>query len=228
MTTAARVIELALRDAGVLGEDETASAAMTTDAFDTFLQMLALWQAENMFVYAQVSSSFAPTGAASYTVGSGGTVAITRPDKIDYAFWRDGTLDLPIDIMSSYEEYQSILDKSLETNPSVMFYLPSYPLGTLYLHPKPSTGTVHLVRQERLPVLTSRTETITLPPQYIMPIRYSLAEIYAPLFGGSLKQGISVLAERARKILKRQNVRITQLGMPAAVMQNYRSNILTG
>lgn len=228
MTTVSDVINLAFKDCGALGETEAASAEMTVDGFETFQQMMSLWQADNLNVYAQVESSFSPTGAASYTVGTGGTVAITRPDKIDYAFWRSGTTDIPITILNAYEDYEGIVDKSLSTDPSYLYYLPSYPLGTLYLFPKPSTGTVHLVRQERLPLLTAVTDTITLPPQYILPIRYSLAEIFLMMFDLPNKPLIPMLAARARSVLRKQNVRINELGMPVAIPQHQRNNIITG
>lgn len=226
MTTVAEVMTLALKDANALGEGETASAAMTSDAFATFQQMLAMWQIDNLFVYAQVSSSFAPTGATSYTVGTAGTIAITRPDKIDYAFWRSGTTDTPIEILSTYEEYQSIASKTLAGDALYAFYLPSYTLGTLYLYPQPSTGTVHLVRQERLPSLTATSDTVTLPPQYIMPIRFSLAEIYSVVFQTPLPPGIPVMAARARETLRRSNLRIEELSMPEGLPRQPISSIL--
>lgn len=210
-----------------MGGDETASASMTSDAFATLQQMLALWQIDNLLVYAQVSSSFAPTGATSYTVGTTGTVAITRPDKIDYAFWRSGTTDTPIEILQTYEEYESIVNKTSASDPNCLFYLPSYPLGTLYLYPQSSSGTIHLVREERLPSLTATSDTITLPPQYILPIRYSLAEIYSTVFQTPLPPGIPILAMRAKDSLRRSNIRINELGMPSG-LPTIRSNILTG
>ena len=219
---------LALKDANALGEGEAASAEMIADAFSTLQQMLAMWQIDNLLVYAQVSSSFVPTGATSYTVGALGTVAITRPEKIDYAFYRYGTTDTPINILPSYEEYQGIASKTQAGEPSHLFYLPSYSLGTLYLYPQPSTGTVHLVRQERLPSLSTQADTITLPPECVLPLRLSLAELYSTVFQTPLPPGIPVLADRARASLRRLNLRINELSMPSGLPMQHRSNILAG
>jgi hypothetical protein len=228
MTTASDLINLALRDAGAYGEGEAVSAGDSADAFVTLQQLLALWQIDGLKVYSQVTSSFAATGALSYTVGAGGNVAIARPDKIEDAFWRSGTLDYPITVLDSYEEYLGIVQKTLGSDPQYAFYLPSYPLGTLYLYPQPSTGTVHLTRLEQLPALTSITDTIALPPAYMMPIRYSLGEIFLMMFDLPPNQKLERLAANARRLIGRTNLRITQLGMPAGIPRRYRGNILTG
>lgn len=228
MTTASDLINLALRDAGAYGVGETVDAGDSADAFTTLQQLLALWQIDGLMVYAQVTSSFAATGALSYTVGTGGNVAIARPDKIDNVFWRSGTLDYPVTMLDSYEEYLDIVQKTLGSDPQYAFYLPSYPLGTLYLYPQPSTGTVHLTRLERLPTLTSITDTITLPPAYMMQIRYSLAEIFLMMFDLPANQKLERMAANARRLIGRNNLRINQLGMPAGIPRRLRSNILTG
>ncbi|WP_341918685.1 hypothetical protein [Polaromonas sp. YR568] len=228
MTTASEVIELALRDSGAYGEGEPVSAGDSSDAFTTLKQLLALWQIDGLMVYAQVTSSFAATGALSYTVGATGDVAITRPDKIDGAFWRSGTLDYPIAMLDSYEEYLDIVQKTLGSDPQYAFYLPSYPLGTLYLYPQPSSGTVHLTRLERLPSLTSITDTIVLPEAYMLPIRYSLGEIFLMMFDLPANPKLERMAANARRLIGRNNLRINSLGMPAGIPLRLRSNILTG
>lgn len=228
MTTVSTVLNLALKDAQVIGEGDTASAETTADALETLSEMLALWQIERMYVYAQKDDSFVPTGAQSYTVGSGGVVDITRPVKIDAAYWNYNGSDIPIEILTSFEDYEYIITKTFVSNPNVMFYLPSYPLGTLYLYPQPNNGTVHLVTRVQLPIPATTTDTLTLPPEYVLPIRASLAEMLCATFHTPLSPDIASLAARSRKVLKRNNLRINELSMPAAVMPRHRYNIITG
>lgn len=227
MTTVSTVLNLALKDAQVIGEGETASAETTADALETLSEMLALWQIERMYVYAQKDDSFVPTGALSYTVGTLGTIPITRPVKIDAAFWRLNGVDTPIQVLNTFEEYESIVSKTSAGNPCVLFYQSSYTLGTLYLYPQPSTGTVHLITRVQLPEPTSTADTLTLPPEYVMPIRASLAEMLCALFHTPLSPDIASLAARSRKILKRNNLRIKALQMPAALVRG-AYNIITG
>lgn len=228
MTTVSTVLNLALKDAQVLGEGNTASAETTADALETLTEMLALWQIERMYVYAQKDDSFVPTGAQSYTVGTGGVVNITRPVKIDAAYWNYNGSDIPIEILTSFEDYEYIITKTLVSNPNVMFYQPSYPLGTLYLYPQPNNGTVHLVTRVQLPVPAATTDTLTIPPEYVLPIRASLAEMLCATFQTKLSPDIAALAARSRKVLKRNNLRINELSMPPSIMRRNRSNIITG
>jgi hypothetical protein len=130
--------------------------------------------------------------------------------------------------LDSYEEYLAIVQKTLGSNPEYFFYLPSYPLGTLYLYPQPASGTVHLTRLERLPALTSITDTIVLPDAYMLPLRYSLGEIFLMMFTLPANPKLERMAANARRLLGRNNVRIQPLGMPAGIPMRNRSNILTG
>lgn len=228
MTTVVEVINLALRDCSILGEGESATASLMSDAFDTFNQMLGLWEIDNLNVYAQVATSFAATGALTYSIGVGGDISIDRPDKIDYVYWRLNGLDIAATQLNSYEEYQGIVQKALASNPSYYFYLPSYPLGTLYLYPQPTNGTVSITQQVRLPTFVATNDTIVLPRQYVLPIRLSLAELFASLFSGKLPPEIKYLAERSRNTLRRSNVRINEMGMPIGIPTRHRGNILVG
>jgi hypothetical protein len=226
MTTVAEVIAWSLKDAGVIGEGEAASAEASNDAFNTLKQMLALWQVDNVHVYAQTETSFSPNGSASYTVGALGTVVMTRPAKIDAAFWRSNSLDYPIRVLGTFEEYESIVQKTQSGQPQALFYNPTYTLGTLYLYPQPSTGTVHLITQAALPELASQTATITLPPEYVLPIRASLAVLLCAMFQTPVRPELAALAQSSWRIVKRNNLRIGTLS--AAICGHGRGNIFAG
>jgi len=228
MSTVAEVLGWALRDASVTGEGETASAATTSDAFETLKQLMALWQVENVFVYAQSESSFVPTGAVSYTVGTLGTVAISRPAKILSAFWRLNALDYPIEILQTFEEYQGIVQKTQAGEPDLLYYNPSFSLGRLYLHPQPSTGTVHLITETKFADLASTATDMSLPPEYTIAIRTNLAVLLCGMFGTPLRAEIEAMARASWKIVKRNNLRIQPLGMPLALPGYRRGNIIAG
>ncbi len=228
MTTVAAVLDFALKDAGVLGEGETATAEMYADTFATLNQMLALWQVERLYVYGMVENSFAPSGAVSYTVGTGGDLNMARPDSITSAFWRLNSLDYPLRMISTFEEYETLCQKTQAGEPCLAFYQPSYPLGTLYVYPQPSTGTIHVISKVQFPTLATTASTITLPPEYIMPIRFSLAEYICLMSDLNIKPTLARMAFNARKVLRRNNVRIPELGMPAAIPRYERSNIFNG
>ena len=228
MTTVASVLDLALKDAGVLGEGETASAEMLADTFATLNQMLALWQTDNLFVHGMVENSFVPDGAVSYTVGVGGDLDMARPDAITSAFWRKDGLDYPIRLLTTFEEYETLCQKTQAGEPCLAFYRTSYPLGTLYVYPQPSSGTIHVTSKIQFPTLATTASTITLPPEYIMPVRFSLAEYVCLMNDAEVKPTLGRMAMNARRALRRVNVRIAELGMPNAIPKYERSNIFTG
>jgi hypothetical protein len=228
MTTVADVLNFALKDSGVLGEGDTASAETFSDAYQTLLQMLALWQTDNMYVYAQADTSFAANGGTTYTVGTSGNFAVLRPPKIDYCYWSSGGIDYPVTLLSSFEEYENIPQKTQAGQPMYAFYNPTYTLGTLYVYPQPTTGTLHIGTQAEFPALATTAATLALPPEYVLPIRTSLAEILIGMFGLPLNQGLASVAASSRKLLKRKNVRIPELGMPLGLQRYRRSRIISG
>ena len=226
MTTVTEVITQALKDATVIGEGDAASAETMTDAFAVFQQMMGSWQENGMNVYAQVTSSFNPTGAVSYSVGTGGDVNITRPEKIDNVYWRFNNFDIPIQLLSTYEDYLDITNKTQAGTPSIGFYLPSYPLGTLYLYPQPINGSFFVTTTVTLPTFTSITDTIVLPAKYILPIRFSLAELFSVTFQTVISPAVSTMANRYRVSLRKSNTRVPNLEMPQFTIGRF--NINTG
>lgn len=223
MTTAADIINQALKDIEVIGEAETASSETLADALTALNQMLALWAVDGMYVYAQTETSFTPNGALSYTVGTGGVVNIARQNQIDYAYWRSGDVDYPIRLLNTFEEYQSIGYKTIGTQPEWAYYLPSYPLGVLYLFPQPSTGTVKLTTRVEFPVVAAAANTLSIPPEFEMVVRYSLAELLSINMTKNLRPDIAAMAIKTRKIMKRNNLKIKPLDI-----NYYNSNIYSG
>jgi hypothetical protein len=91
------------------------------DALTLLNAMLAQWQRKRWLVYSLDDVSFPATGQPSYTVGVGQNINIQRPDRIEAAFVRlvngPQSVDYPLDLLSSREDYNDIALKSLETFP---------------------------------------------------------------------------------------------------------------
>lgn len=220
MTTVAEIVNLSLRDVGVVGEGQTASGETMADAFTTLNQMLGLWQADGLYVYAHKDVTATLTGAATYTVGVGGAVNVARPIKIDSAYWRSAGVDYPVDVIRSLEEYSRINNKLGGTMPAAICYVPSFPLGTLYVYPNGATGELHLITRTDLPTFVALTDTIIIPPEYITALRYSLGEYLCTTFQSPMRPDLPALASRARRIIKRNSVRIPASQMPSALGRN--------
>lgn len=225
MTTVVELLNLCLKDVGVVGEGQTASADSMNDAFTTLQQMLGLWQADKLYVYAQREIPAALTGQTSYTVGAGGDINTARPVKIDSATWRLNGVDTPLTVFQSLQDYERIGVKAAGGTPCAVCYVGTYPLGTLYAYPGTATGNLILIARVELPTFFTVTDTISLPPEYVMALRYSLDEYLSAMFQTPLRPDIPALAARARKIMKRNNVSIPLSKMPSTVMRGYRNNI---
>ena len=123
-----RVITLALKAAGILGQGQTAAAGVTTDALDALNAMVAQWSVKRGLVYELVDATKACTGAKSYTVGPTGDFAFsTRPSLIESAYvslnyGQPNQTDVPLDILEAREDYNRLTMKSIGTFPYIAFY----------------------------------------------------------------------------------------------------------
>jgi hypothetical protein len=221
MTTVAEILTLSLKDVGVIGEGQTASATTIDDAFQSLIQMFGLWQADRLYVYAQKEVVATLTGAASYTIGAGGNIAASRPIKVDAAFWRSNGQDYDVEVFQSYEDYARLGNKLLNgAAPCALCYVPAYPLGTVYVYPNGTSGALHLITRTDLPTFTTISDTVSIPPEYLEAVRYSLSERLSTAFGTPLRPDIPAMAARARRIIKRNNVKIPLSRMPGALARN--------
>lgn len=208
MATVGEIIALALKDAGVTGAGQTASGEDVKDALTTLADMLALWQIDNLMVYAQQVISLPLTGAASYSIAA-------RPVKIDSGVWTDTTgRDTPIDVLGALEDYQRIAFKSERGQPAAVRYEPTHPTGTLYVWPAGATGSLKLLARVALPTAAELTAELVIPPEYREAIRYSLVERLTTTFQTPLRPDVAALARTARKLIKRNNVNIPRSKMP--------------
>lgn len=211
MTTAADIIKLSLKDIGVLDENETPSASLMSDSMATLNQMLSLWTIENVYIYAKQTISFPATGAMSYTIGNGGIINVPTPNKIDSAIYRVGDVDRDIRILHTFDEYLEIPLKISSGYPDDLYFNPSYPLGTIYLYPVPSTGTVIMSTGVVLPNYTASANDLNLPSSCEMVVRLNLS-VYLNLMGlGKISPLAEKLAKSALRMYKRSNSQIGEL-----------------
>lgn len=225
MTTVIDIIKLSLKDINVLGTGEAPTADMSADCLATLNQMISQWQTQKLYVYAQKVISVPMTGAQTYTIGIGGDINVDLPARIDSAEWRLNGVDTPVRVLQSLQEYETIGVKTLAGIPWYLFYQRNYPLGVINIWPQPSSGDLRLVTREQLTQYTTLTADLVVPPEYVLAIRYSLAELIAPMFGVSAPNNIIALGRNARQVMKRNNTEILPLYMPNEVYYNYRYDI---
>lgn len=225
MTTVIDIIKLALKDINELGSSETPDAELSADCLATLNQMIAQWQTQKLYVFAQKVVSFPVDGSQTYSIGTGATINTPLPSRIDSAVWRNNGVDIPIGVMQSLQEYEMINVKTLNGTPQVICYQRSYPLGTVYVWPQPSVGEIRLVVRDAMPIYTSLTNDMAFPDEYALAIRFSLAELMAISFGKSASQVVIKYAADARRVMKRVNTSVLGMWMPFGVPPTDRYDI---
>lgn len=114
---------------------------------------------------------------------------IQRPVRITNAFTRitssgNTGLDYPIDIITK-DKYTVIGLKGVSGPwPTMLYYDPTYPWGTIYFYPNPSqAGVLHLWSDTVLADFQTINQTILLPQGYARALKKNLALELAPEYG---------------------------------------------
>lgn len=225
LTTPLDIITLALKDAGVIGVGQTASAEDSTDAFDKLNMILSQWNHQRWMVFHLADVAFTSTGASSYTVATGGDFDTPRPDRIEDAFLRQyPTAAQPVDsfirILESREDYNRITVK-LTTGPAkYAFYDPVYPIGIIRFWPVSQATTFehHISVKAQLTEFTSLAQTINLPNVYKPAMLYTLACWLRPGYQMAADPQIVALAMHSLSVIRGANAQIPTLRMPRAVI----------
>lgn len=229
MTTASRIITLALRRARAIGVDQTPSAEDSADALDTLNQLLDSWWNERLAVYRLQQETFAwPINQASRTIGAGGNFVTTRPLAIHGAYYRLSSIDHPLGVIDR-ARYDFIADKAAGGLPDYVFYDPLTPLGVLTLSPVPNQAiTLVLNSQARLESFATAAEEADLPPGYDRALIFNLAKELAGDYGLEVSPRVDEIARESKAILKRHNTPEPIMAMPASVVSGDRFSITTG
>jgi hypothetical protein len=238
VTSAADIVRLALKDAGVLGVGQTASSEDTNDAFDTLNMMLAQWSIKRWLVYHLLDLSVVSTGAVSYTVGPGANIdtgTAQRPDRLeDGCFYRQlitgsspNQIDYPLGLLESREDYSRIGLKQLSTVPQYIFYDPAYPLGVVYPWPVPAAVKyeIHISVKDTLSQFANLAAAINLPNQYYAALRFNLGVTLRPLYQMKPDPSLTVLAATALNVIKNSNAQIPRLRIPIQLGRGNLYNI---
>jgi hypothetical protein len=224
MATVLETCTAAMELAGVLAGGETASATDAQRVFRALRGMLESWGTERNFIYVTTQQAITATGATSYTIGEGtpaADIVSVRPNAItDDCFWRTGSSDYPL-YQINRQEYNEITNKSEGGLPGRIFYDATYPNGTLYVWPIPSSGTIYLNSVKPLAALSLISDSLSYPPGYQRAIEYSLAEEIEGLFDLPVPPSVHTIAAKARRNIKRLNAEDRLMHLPSEMMPRF-------
>jgi len=166
----------------------------------------------NSFTNTVVMSQNATVGFGpqqiSYTIP--GDFKIPRPLRIRQSFTRITTqasgLDYTISVVDE-DTYNRIGYKGIAAPwPIVMWYNPTFPLGTLKFYQNPSqAGELHLFTDNILQSFTDLTEQVSLPQGYARAIKFALGRELAPEYGAIWTPTMNTLYNEAYNFIKALN-----------------------
>ncbi len=184
-TSALDLITGSARLLGVLFKSEQLSADEANDGLIALNDMLDTWSNDDLMTYAFTLESFPLTGAATYTIGTGGNFNTSRPINIATAVVRMASIDYPLDIITQQEYQTEISIKSITSPiPQFLTYDNNYPLGNISIYAVPTAGsTLRMLSNKPLSNISALTTVVDLPPGWKRAIKNNLAIDMAPEFG---------------------------------------------
>lgn len=226
------LLTLALKHAGVLGVGQTALAEDMNDALDLCNAMLSQWQRKRWIIWHLVDVSVVSTGAQSYTVTTGGSFNVARPDRIESAFLRQvnvGTnpVDWPLEILESREDYSQVRLKSLTSFPQYVFYDAAFPTGVLFPWPIPQASIyeVHIQVKEQIGQFASLAATINLPSEHLAAVLYNIAKRLRIAYQLGPDPELNDMAKESLNVLRQANAQIPRLKMPDQLIRKGSYNV---
>lgn len=235
-----QLLHSALVCGGIIGIDEDIEPETQTIAFRFANWLLAEWGRKRFMAYALEEYSFVSTGHQTYSVGAGEIVDINpRPERLQYAYMRflqhtespgQFPVDIPLDIISSKEDYSRIAVKNVGTLPWRVFYDPQWPVGVLHPWPVPQQGLygLHFGFKVVLPRFTSLTQQVTFPPEYEQALVWAMARRLRAAFALPPSPEITSLARNAINTIRLANQAVWTQPIPIYLRSRNRAYDVRG
>lgn len=222
--TAGDLISFALRASGIIGVGQTAQAEDAFTGLDLLRMLIAQWQKKRWLVFVnQTVGVTSSTGAQTYTIGPGMQFSCARPDRIAAAYLKiiggspPNLVDLPLEIIDSYEDFAMINVKSLQTMPAAVFFETGWPTGLLHFWPVPPAGMygLYVIVKVPLPTYVALTDPLNLPDEYIEALMWAMCLRLQMTYGLPARQDHDLAMRQALNTLRQANLQISQLAIPA-------------
>lgn len=252
-TSARTIIDMALRDGGVIGLGQSAPQQTINLAIIRLNWLIQQWNTKRWFAFRLADIAAVSAGQQAFTIGPGGNFNIlsdfnadfnsdfgsgqpygTRPRKIERAYSRllaaspAQPVDFPLTPILSREDYANVRLKSQTNFPTHFFYDPQVPLGLVYFWPIPLPGQfeMHVLIRQPLLSIQGLDDVILLPPEYFMAIELTLARWLRSAAKLPVDPELQALCRNAVNSVKNNNTAIANLTMPENLTRAGIYNIL--
>jgi len=130
------IITLALQDIGALGVSESIPAYKLEIGKKHLNLMIKAWATKQIGLWLIDTKTITLVASkASYTLGVGGDVVMTRPLEIlEARLHLSGGTEIPMEIVSR-DVYMSLANKTSSGKPNQLYYDPQTTLGIMYIWP---------------------------------------------------------------------------------------------
>lgn len=224
MSSARDIVQGALKLLGLFNSADSMTAEEAADGLTVLNDLLSSWNTENHNVYNITRSVFALTPATQqYTLGSGGTLNMTRPARVSWAsiipVASSPNTEIPIDMLDD-KQWQETLVKSITGPfPVAMYLSPDMPLMNLYFWPIPTAAcSVVLYSWGLLSAFSTLSDTVSFPPGYERALKFNLAVDMAPMYGLEASPTVQRIAMQSKYSIRLQNWDPTRMSVDNALL----------
>ena len=225
MSTVLDIITRSMLVAGIITKAETPSSDEATDAMEALNGILGSWSNDSNFIVSRTVESFPLTGAASYTIGTGGNFNTTRPIDIASVYLRSGSVDYPA-LSRTDEDFGAIPQKDISSRPIYYNYTNSFPLGVIKVYPVGDASyTIFIISEKPFAEFTALTDVVNFQPGVKRALVYNLAMELAPEYGVDVPASVADIARKSIMFINKAVIKNRPLDAHAKSGTN---NIYTG
>lgn len=181
LTTPQRIIAYAMQDAGLLQDGDNPNSEQFAKYSNRLLDLINLWQTQGMKLWTNVDTPIPlVAGQASYNLGPAGDVDMTKPLRGLQGYYLDVNSNKVPLICISWNEYLNL--SNVTTTGALNSYFinkqQSYLQVRFWNTPDATaaTGVAHILLQRQLVNFTQLNDTIDFPLEWMMALRWGLAD----------------------------------------------------
>lgn len=180
--TADRIIRQALINCGLLQEGDDPTSEMFADCMNRLNDIINMWQTDGIKLWTLIDQAVTlVAGQATYTLKPGGSVNMTKPLRIESAYYLDSNSNSrPLIGPLSWNEYLLLSNRTTQGSINSFFVNKQRTEidVSFWLVPDTSaaTGTAHLLIRQQIGVFTGITESLNFPQEWFLALTWILAD----------------------------------------------------
>jgi len=175
------IIQDAYFDAGLIGVGQTVNGEQIVMGMRKLTDLINLWQTQGLKLWLNVDTSITlVAGTATYTLGPGGTVDMTKPMRVVEAYYADANgVRRPLTPLA-WADYVRLSTVNQSGSVNSYFVNKQATQLSVLFWPAPdttaATGVGHLVLQVQVTNFINLTETMNFPLEWRIALRWGLAD----------------------------------------------------